>query len=105
MSRFLYEENSLLIFLFVSVALGGGAAWLSGRAIALTWRPMWMIAPAAFALGLTVRFFHHALFGGTLLFPHYFAVDTVIVGIIAVAGYRVTRSHQMARQYGFLHRN
>jgi hypothetical protein len=120
MWHLLYEENSVLTFLLVSIVLGGGAAWLAGRAIALTWRPMWAVVPAAIALtwrpmwavvpaaialGLAVRFFHHALFGGTLLSLHYLVVDTLIIGAFALAGYRMTRSQQMARQYGFLHRN
>lgn len=103
MSAF-YEEQSLLPFLLVTLVMGGGAAWLSGRAIALTWRPWWMVLLAAFALGVAVRFFHHTLFGGTLLTPHYFAVDTVILVLLALAGFRLTRTRQMARQYGFLSR-
>ena len=98
----LYEEHLSLPFLLVTLVMGGGAAWLSGRAIALTWRPWWMVLLAAFALGLAVRFFHHTLFGGTLLTPHYFAVDTVILVLLALMGFRMTRSRQMARQYGFL---
>jgi hypothetical protein len=104
MAQYFYEEQSLLTFLIVTIAMGGGAAWLSGRAIALTWRPWWAFAPAALALGLVVRFFHHALFGGTLLSLHYYAVDTAIIGLFAIMGFQVTRSRQMARQYGFLRR-
>ena len=104
MSRILYEEQSVLTFLFVSGALGGGAGWLSGRAIALTWRPRWAVAPAALALGLAIRFIHYALFGATLLSLQYYIVDTAIAALFAFAGYQVTRASQMARQYGFLHR-
>ena len=34
MSGILYEEDYLGLFLLVTVVMGGGAAWLSGRAIA-----------------------------------------------------------------------
>ena len=37
----LYEGDRLASFLLVTVLLGGGAAWLAGRAIAQTWRPWW----------------------------------------------------------------
>ena len=40
LAHLLYEEDSLGIFLLVSVFLGGGGAYLSGRAIAATWRPV-----------------------------------------------------------------
>ena len=32
-----FEEQYAGLFLLVTVAMGGGAAWLSGRAIAGTW--------------------------------------------------------------------
>ena len=32
--QFLFEEDSFGIFLLITIALGGGAAYLSGRAIA-----------------------------------------------------------------------
>ncbi len=102
MSGILYEEQSFLTFLLVTIVLGGGAGWLSGRAIALTWRPAWALVPAALALGLAVRFLHHALFGATLLSPHYGVIDAAFAGLFAIAGYRFTRSRQMIRQYGFL---
>ena len=40
----LYEEDYLSLFLLVTVVMGGGAAWLAGRAIAATWRPWWHVA-------------------------------------------------------------
>jgi hypothetical protein len=98
----LYEEGSFGIFLLVTVILGGGAAWLSGRAIAATWRPWWHIVAYMLILGFAVRFIHHALFGGTLMSPYYYLVDTAICLLLAFLGFRVTRAAQMATQYGFL---
>jgi hypothetical protein len=98
----LYEEDSFGVFLLVTVLLGGGAAWLAGRAIAQTWRPWWSVIAYMLVLGLAVRFFHFALFGGTLVSPHYYAVDTAIAILIAGLGFHVTRRAQMAHQYGFL---
>jgi len=98
----LYEEPSAGIFLLVTLVLGGGAGWLTGRALALTWRPWWQMIPASLLLGLGVRFIHFALFGATLLSPHYYAVDTVTVCLLGLVSYRITRSRQMVRQYGSL---
>jgi hypothetical protein len=99
----LYEEgSSLAVFLLVTVVLGGGAAWLAGRAIAQTWRPWWSIVAYMLVLGLAVRFVHFALFEGTLRSPHYYAVDTLVAILFAGLGFRVTRRAQMARQYAFL---
>ena len=97
-----YEEDYFGLFLLVTVVLGGGAAWLSGRAIAQTWRPPLYLVVYMLALGAVVRFMHFALFGGTLLSLHYYAVDTAVAIACATAGFRLTRKRQMARQYGFL---
>jgi len=98
----LYEERYFAIFLLVTVVLGGSAGWLTGRAIALTWRPWWKVALATLVVGLGVRFIHFALFDGAFVSLHYYIVDTLIALAFAFGGYTVTRSKQMAQQYGFL---
>jgi len=98
----LFEEDSFGVFLLVTVLLGGGAAWLAGRAIAQTWRPGWSLIPYMLILGLAIRFFHVTLFNGTALSPHYYAVDTCIALMFAALGFHLTRKAQMRRQYGFL---
>ena len=98
----LSEERSLGVFLLVTVSMGGGAAWLTGRAIASTWRPWWQAIVYALFLGAVVRFFHFALFEGTLLSLRYYLVDAAVCVIAALLGYRTTRSRQMARQYRWL---
>jgi hypothetical protein len=97
-----YEGESFGVFLLVSIVLGGGAAALAGRAIALTWRPAPMVLAYMLVLGWAVRFIHFSLFGGTLLSLQYYAADTVVAIACASAGFLLTRRRQMARQYGFL---
>jgi hypothetical protein len=99
----LHEEPSGFVFILVTVILGGGAAWLSGRAIAATWRPWWHVAFYMCVLGFAVRFMHMALFEGTLLSLHYYLVDTAVCLLIGFLGFRVTRAGQMVTQYAFLH--
>jgi hypothetical protein len=100
--EFLYEERYFATFLLVTVAIGGGAGWLTGRSMALTWRPWWKVVLATLLLGLGVRFIHFALFDAHFLSLHYYAVDTGFALVFALIGYHVTRSRQMAQQYGFL---
>jgi hypothetical protein len=102
-SQLLYEEGSFGVFLLVTVILGGGAAALAGRAIALTWRPRWQIVGYMLILGGAVRFFHFALFGGTLLSIHYYLVDTAICTAFGCIGFRSARAAQMVRQYRWIH--
>jgi hypothetical protein len=96
------EEGSFGIFLLVTVFLGGGAAFLAGRAIAATWRPWWQIVAYSFILGATVRFFHFALFGGTLLSAHYYTVDTAVCIALGSLGFKAARAAQMVTQYRWI---
>ena len=98
----LYEENSFGVFVLVTLILGGGAAALAGRAIALTWRPWWQIVAYMLVLGGTVRFFHFALFGGTLLSVHYYVVDSAICMAFGFVGFRAARAAQMITQYRWI---
>jgi hypothetical protein len=102
MNGILYEEDYIGLFLLVTVAMGGGAAWLAGRAIAATWRPWWHVAFYMLILGLAVRFIHFALFEGTLLSPQFYAVDTLVCLIFGFLGFRATRVAQMTTQYGWI---
>ncbi|MGE0564611.1 MAG: DUF6867 family protein [Pseudolabrys sp.] len=101
-AHFFYEEDSFGIFLLVTLALGGGGAWLTGRAIAGTWRPWWQVAVYMFIFAGVVRFIHFALFGGTLLSLHYYLVDSAVCLAVGFAGYRVMRVNQMVEQYHWL---
>ena len=100
---FFYEEDPFGVFLLVSILLGGGAAWLAGRAIAATWRPWWHVTFYMFILGLAVRFLHFALFDATLLSLHYYSVDAGVCLGLGLLGFRVARAAQMATQYRWLH--
>ena len=100
--EFLYEEGSFGVFLLVTIILGGGAALLAGRAIAATWRPWWQVVIYMLILGGAVRFIHFALFGGTLVSPHYYAVDSVVCLIAGLLGFRAARVAQMVRQYRWI---
>jgi len=99
----LYEFESWPEILFVTGILGGGAAWLSGRAIAGTWRPMWHMVGYMALLGAAIRFVHFALFDAELLSPLSYLADTLYVILVGCLAWRVTRAAQMARQYPWLY--
>ena len=98
-----FWEVSLGDFLLVTVFLGGGAAYMTGRAVASTWRTIVQLLIYVIALASAVRFIHFALFGGTLLSPQFFAVDFVVLLVIAAFGYRITKTTQMVGQYSWLY--
>jgi len=98
----LYAEESVLQVIFITILIGGGAAWLAGRAIAQTWRPFWHLVAYMALLGAAVRFVHFALFGATLLSPPSYAVDTIYLLIVGALAWRTMRAAQMATQYYWL---
>ena len=99
----LVSENNFWIFLFLTVVLGGGAAFLAGRALAQKWRPIWQAVFYMLLLGVAVRFFHYALFEEPLLSPYYFVVDCIVLIAAALLGYRLKRASQMTTQYRWIY--
>jgi hypothetical protein len=98
----LTDEQSLGVFFLVSVCMGGGAAWLAGRAIAATWRPWWHIALYMLLLTLAVRFLHYALFDSAFLSLYYYLVDYAVCLAFGLLGFRLMRVSQMVTRYGWI---
>jgi hypothetical protein len=99
----LYALETPLQILLVTGVLGGGAAFLAGRAIAQTWRPFWHVLLYMAMLGAAVRFVHFALFEGTLLSPSSYIADTLYLVAVGSLAWRMTRAAQMATQYYWLY--
>lgn len=101
------KQNSLLWevtfweFVLVTVVLAGGAAYLTGRAVARSWLGIGHLVAYMVLLAAATRFIHFALFSGSLLTPYYYLVDLIVLTIIALIGFRIARAGQMAQQYGF----
>jgi hypothetical protein len=98
----IYEEPSVWLFLLVTCVLGGAAAWITGRSMALGWQSVPRLVAAVLGLGIAVRFIHHALFHGTMFSLRYYIVDTIVLLVIGFVGYRFTRTNQMTTQYSWL---
>jgi hypothetical protein len=100
--EFLNAQRSLLVFFFVDVGLGGGAAALAGRAIAATWRPWWHVVMFMLLLGAAVRFIHFSVYGSAFLSPHYYLVDTTVCLIAGLLSFRLKRVQQMVTCYNWI---
>lgn len=110
----LIVEKSYAAFFIVTVLLGGGAAFMTGRALARAWKSFARLVFYICLLGVAVRFLHWGLFldatfeswrqaQGSLLSLHYYVVDTAVLIAAAALGYRLQRAEQMATQYGWIY--
>jgi hypothetical protein len=91
--------TGVLPFLLLTVALGGGAAWRTGQAVAEDWGPPWPVLAYTALLGLAVRFLHFALFAGYLLSLPSYLLDVAILMTIGLIAHRVRRVRHMTEQY------
>jgi site-specific recombinase len=91
--------TSLGVFIGLTVIITGGAAILTGKALAENWKPAWQVALACLGLALANRFLVYALFGGELLSLSGFLAGYVVITVMALAVHRITKVHRAVSQY------
>lgn len=96
--------NSWAAFVVLTVAVMGFAAYMTGYAMAQTWKPAWHAVAYALLLGAADRFLAYALFDGALLSAPGYVIDTTVLVVITLFAYRVTRARRMVSQYPWLYR-
>ena len=92
------------VSLGITLVLGGCCAWMTGRVLALNWRPDWQIPVYCLLLAIADRFLVFALYQGDLTSVTGYLADGVVFMLIAVVAFKVTRARQMVRQYPWLYR-
>lgn len=106
----------------MTVILGGGVAWLSGRALAAGWRSPAQVVGYMLLLALGLRFFQYSLFGGAFAFTiwppgskfglpvpsattfYYYWIDALVLVSCGLLSWRLTRTSQMVTQYYWLYK-
>ncbi len=94
---------SIPVFIGITLLLFGSAGYMTGQAIALTWRPWYQMIPYSLLLGASDRFLIYALFDGELLSPTGYLIDTAVITVIGLLGFRITRVNRMISQYPWLY--
>lgn len=98
-----YFGSSWPVFLCLTVALMGLAAFMTGRALADGWRPFWHAYFYCLLLGGADRFLVFALFGGELTSLPGYLLDSLVLFGVCSASYRITRVHRLVTQYPWLY--
>lgn len=87
------------VFIGVTLVLTGFCAFMTGRALATTWRPVWHVVPYGVLLAAASRFLKYALYDGVLLSGGGFVLDAVVLIAIAAIVYRAYQAKMMIKQY------
>ncbi|SLN44814.1 DUF6867 family protein [Oceanibacterium hippocampi] len=95
--------TSVAVWVGLTLFLFGGAAYMSGRALAVTWRPFWQAVPYMLMLGLARQFLSFALFQGPLLHLVSYVISTAVLFVICYLSFTFNRNEMMARQYPWLY--
>ena len=88
-------------FLALTLVIGGAGAFVTGHAMAQTWRGRWKAVAYMIPLTAAVRFLHYALFDESSDLAHA-APTFVLLTALALAGFAYARSRQMQAQYPWL---
>jgi len=99
----LLPGNGLGVFIGVTLCVTGFAAYMTGQAVATTWKPAWHAVAYALLLGLVDRFLIYALFDGELLSGVGYVVDSAVLVVIALLAFRMAQVRKMVQQYPWLY--
>ncbi len=92
-----------LTYIGLTLIIAGFAAFMTGQAIAATWRPVFQVVAYCMLLALADRFLNFALFGGELLSLSGYIVSAISLVAIGLAAFRLTRAWKMVNQYPWLY--
>lgn len=98
-----FSGTSIGVFIGLTLVLAGGAAILTGQAIASTWRPAWQVAFASVGLGFANRFLVYGLFDGELFSVVGYLFDTAVIMALGLIAFRLAWVRNMVAQYPWLY--
>lgn len=95
--------TSLPVFIGLTMGVMGFASFVTGRALANTWRPAWQAVPYCLLIACADRFLTFGLFQGQLLLLSGYLIDFGVLLGLALLGYRLTQAHKMVAQYPWIY--
>lgn len=95
-------NGSVVPFVLLTLAAGGGAAWRTGQAVAERWGELWPVAAYTLLIAAAVRFLHYALFDAELLSLASYAIDAMILIAVGLLAHRLRRARHITEQYPWM---
>lgn len=95
--------SNIGVFIAITLVIMGFATFMTGQALASTWRPMWQVFPYGVMLGFADRFLTWALFDGILFSLVPYLISTAILLVICLGAFRLTQARKMVGQYPWVY--
>jgi hypothetical protein len=95
--------TTLPVFVVMTVFITGFAAYMTGQALATTWKPVWHLLIYCAMLGAAARFLIYALYQGQLWSISGYIIGTVVLIVIGLFAFRLNRARKMVSQYPWLY--
>lgn len=96
--------TSLGVFLGITGIITGFCAFMTGQAIADTWRPYWQVVVYCALLGGVARFLIYGLFDGALFSLSGYLIGATLLILLGSFAFLTTRARKMVCQYPWLYR-
>ena len=87
----------------VTVVIMGFAAYMTGQALAATWKPIRQVVIYCLLLGFGDRFLIFSLFDGELFSISGDLIDSIVLIAISLFAYRLTQARKMISQYPWIY--
>ncbi len=95
--------TSVGVFVGLTGVVMGFAAYMTGQALANTWKPVWHAIVYCVLLAFASRFLIFGLFEGELLSPSGYLSDLLVLVAVALFAYRLNQARKMVSQYPWLY--
>lgn len=95
--------TTLPVFVVLTVFITGFAAYMTGQALATTWKPVWHLLIYCVLLGGAARFLIYSLYEGELWSVSGYIIGTAVLVAIGVFAFRLNRARKMVSQYPWLY--
>lgn len=95
--------TSLPVFIVLTVLIVGFAAYMTGQALAVIWKPAWQVVIYCLLLAAGARFLIYALYEGALWSWSGYLIGFVVLLGIGMFAYRLNRARKMVTQYPWIY--
>ncbi len=95
--------TSVAVYIGVVIIIMGFCAFMTGQAIANGWKSVWKAVFYCVLLGFASRFLVFALYDGELFSLSGYLIDVIVLNLIGLFAFYVTRSRRMVSQYPWLY--